>query len=616
MAGGGAVGRAHIARALVERRARCRSIGDGLHATSSGSGKPFYVPKPGVTPAGDHRAHPRGRRRRRCSRTPASRASTTCSARSCERGPAGHRGLALGAHAGGREALRRDRARARAARDRRQRLPRARRSGGGKRLGCVDVPGQRARRAATRRARPGLRLGRRRGARRVLHSSPMKTFDVRTFGCQMNKHDSERIAGLLEAQRLRRAPPTRTTADVVVFNTCCVRETRRRAPARAGRVAQGLKRAARRSSSRSAAASASATASGCCEQLPHVDVVFGTHNVARLPALLAAAAETRATAGRDCSTTPTDFTSDLPARARAPVARLGADHRRLRQLLHVLHRAVRPRPRALAAARGRRRRGRAARRRRRRRGHAARPEREQLRARPATASRASPRCCARSPPPASSASASRRATRRTSRTRRSRSMADDAAGLPLPAPARAVRLGPHPRGDEPPLHAGELPRARRAALRRDARPRAVDRRHRRLPRRDRGGLRGDDARGRARRATTRRSRSSTRRARARPPRRMDGQVPREVAQERFDRLVAAIQASALAKNLRVRRARTQRVLVEGASKRDDARARSGARRATRSCTRRVPDGHVGRRVRRARSSTSTIDEAQTWFLAG
>ena len=40
----------------------------------------------------------------------------------------------------------------------------------------------------------------------------MRTYQVRTYGCQMNVHDSERLSGLLE------------DADVVVFNTCAVRE--------------------------------------------------------------------------------------------------------------------------------------------------------------------------------------------------------------------------------------------------------------------------------------------------------------------------------------------------------------------------------------------------------
>ena len=48
-------------------------------------------------------------------------------------------------------------------------------------------------------------------------------FCVHTFGCQMNKHDSERVVGMLEAlgsQQVERIED----ADVVIFMTCCVRE--------------------------------------------------------------------------------------------------------------------------------------------------------------------------------------------------------------------------------------------------------------------------------------------------------------------------------------------------------------------------------------------------------
>jgi tRNA-2-methylthio-N6-dimethylallyladenosine synthase len=50
-----------------------------------------------------------------------------------------------------------------------------------------------------------------------------RTYQIRTFGCQMNEHDSERIAGLLEADGMR---PTEDIGDarVVVFNTCAIRE--------------------------------------------------------------------------------------------------------------------------------------------------------------------------------------------------------------------------------------------------------------------------------------------------------------------------------------------------------------------------------------------------------
>ena len=46
---------------------------------------------------------------------------------------------------------------------------------------------------------------------------------MRTYGCQMNEHDSERIAGLLEADGLVPAA-SEDEADVIVFNTCCIRQ--------------------------------------------------------------------------------------------------------------------------------------------------------------------------------------------------------------------------------------------------------------------------------------------------------------------------------------------------------------------------------------------------------
>ncbi|HEX2214299.1 MAG TPA: tRNA (N6-isopentenyl adenosine(37)-C2)-methylthiotransferase MiaB, partial [Mycobacterium sp.] len=50
-----------------------------------------------------------------------------------------------------------------------------------------------------------------------------RTYQVRTYGCQMNVHDSERLAGLLEAAGYHKAAEGED-ADVVVFNTCAVRE--------------------------------------------------------------------------------------------------------------------------------------------------------------------------------------------------------------------------------------------------------------------------------------------------------------------------------------------------------------------------------------------------------
>src|SRR6478609_8912242 len=71
-----------------------------------------------------------------------------------------------------------------------------------------------------------------------------RSYFVRTFGCQMNEHDSERIAGLLEADGLTAAADAEH-ADVVVLNSCCIRA-----------------------------------------KAPWVDVVFGTHNVHRAADLI------------------------------------------------------------------------------------------------------------------------------------------------------------------------------------------------------------------------------------------------------------------------------------------------------------------------------------------
>ena len=52
----------------------------------------------------------------------------------------------------------------------------------------------------------------------------MRTYYLRSFGCQMNAHDAERIRALLEAEGLERADEP-DGADVLVYNTCTVRKS-------------------------------------------------------------------------------------------------------------------------------------------------------------------------------------------------------------------------------------------------------------------------------------------------------------------------------------------------------------------------------------------------------
>src|SRR5207248_8232961 len=60
-------------------------------------------------------------------------------------------------------------------------------------------------------------------ARNLSHLMEPRRYLIRTFGCQMNEHDSERIAGLFEADGL--APTEEASrAQVIVLNTCAIRE--------------------------------------------------------------------------------------------------------------------------------------------------------------------------------------------------------------------------------------------------------------------------------------------------------------------------------------------------------------------------------------------------------
>ncbi len=113
-----------------------------------------------------------------------------------------------------------------------------------------------------------------------------RRFHVRTYGCQMNEHDSERLAGLLEAEGMEPSDSP-DDADIVVLNTCCVRENAdNKLYGQLGRL-RALK--ARRPDLQIAVGGCLAQKDRdlILERAGHVDVVFGTHNLAHAPALLA-----------------------------------------------------------------------------------------------------------------------------------------------------------------------------------------------------------------------------------------------------------------------------------------------------------------------------------------
>jgi tRNA-2-methylthio-N6-dimethylallyladenosine synthase len=112
-----------------------------------------------------------------------------------------------------------------------------------------------------------------------------RTYEVRTYGCQMNVHDSERISGLLEASGYAR-PADGADPDLVVFNTCAVREN---ADNRLyGNLGQLLPMKQRHPQMQIAVGGCLAQKDQgvIVERAPWVDVVFGTHNIGSLPVLL------------------------------------------------------------------------------------------------------------------------------------------------------------------------------------------------------------------------------------------------------------------------------------------------------------------------------------------
>ena len=117
-----------------------------------------------------------------------------------------------------------------------------------------------------------------------------KTYFITTYGCQMNEHDSERMAGLLEVQGYRKAP-SRDDADVVIFNTCAIRENAdNRLYGNLGRM-KPLKQQNPDLRVVVGGCLAEKDRETIVEKAPWVDVVFGTRNIEALPGLLGAAEE-------------------------------------------------------------------------------------------------------------------------------------------------------------------------------------------------------------------------------------------------------------------------------------------------------------------------------------
>ncbi len=125
-------------------------------------------------------------------------------------------------------------------------------------------------------------------------TSKPRSYNIETFGCQMNENDSERLAGMLSEMGYSECD-SRENSDLIIFNTCCVREN---AEQKVYGHLGALKKLKKYNPNLIIAIC------GCMMQQPeiveyikktykHVDIIFGTHNLYKLPELLNTAIETK-----------------------------------------------------------------------------------------------------------------------------------------------------------------------------------------------------------------------------------------------------------------------------------------------------------------------------------
>ena len=147
-------------------------------------------------------------------------------------------------------------------------------------------------------------------------ATEQRTFDIRTYGCQMNMHDSERLAGLLETAGYARAADG-AEPDVVVFNTCAVRENAdNRLYGNLGHLLP-VKTAHPGMQIAVGGCLAQKDRAAIVKRAPWVDVVFGTHNIGSLPVLLERA-RVQEEAQVEILESLERFPSVLPARRESP----------------------------------------------------------------------------------------------------------------------------------------------------------------------------------------------------------------------------------------------------------------------------------------------------------
>ncbi|MDY4543628.1 MAG: tRNA (N6-isopentenyl adenosine(37)-C2)-methylthiotransferase MiaB [Candidatus Ventricola sp.] len=145
------------------------------------------------------------------------------------------------------------------------------------------------------------------------------TYCVVTYGCQMNAHDSEKLAGMLQEMGMTEAE-SRETADFVIFNTCCVRDNAQRRALGNVTWLKELKKT--RPEMMVAVCGCMMQQKGMGEQIlrqyPFVDVAFGTHNLYRFAQLMLQAVKNRRRVVEVIQEDEGSIPEDLPVRRSSP----------------------------------------------------------------------------------------------------------------------------------------------------------------------------------------------------------------------------------------------------------------------------------------------------------
>jgi tRNA-2-methylthio-N6-dimethylallyladenosine synthase len=170
----------------------------------------------------------------------------------------------------------------------------------------------------------------------------MKKVFIRTFGCQMNEYDSDKMADVLHAaEGYEPTDVDPEQADLILFNTCSVREkAQEKVFSDLGRVRHLKKKGVLIGVG---GCVASQEGEAIVKRAPYVDLVFGPQTLHRLPQMIAQRQAEQDRPQVDISFPEIEKFDHLPPARVDGASRLRLDHGRLQQVLQLLRRALHPR---------------------------------------------------------------------------------------------------------------------------------------------------------------------------------------------------------------------------------------------------------------------------------